>query len=200
VANLDDSTAIARAARALEAGEIVCYPTESTYGLAVDATSPVALERLVRLKGRDPRAPFGLVAGDRAAARAMASVWPDAAERLASRHWPGPLTLVLPAVEGAAPELIGPYGVGVRVSAHPIARGLAAALGRPITATSANRSAEPAAVVVDEARRAFGDRVAIYLDGGVCAGTPSTVVGVRENGELVLIRSGAVVLSGLTRA
>src|SRR5689334_22346782 len=113
---------IAEAVAALTAGEIVCFPTESTYGLAVDAASPAALARLVALKGRDPHAPISLIAGDRAAARRLARDWPEAAERLVSRYWPGPLTLVVPAAEGTPPELVGPNGVGVRVPAHPIAR------------------------------------------------------------------------------
>jgi L-threonylcarbamoyladenylate synthase len=195
-----DENRLAEAVAVLRAGGIVCCPTESTYGLAVDASSAEALARLVALKGRDARSPFGLIAGDRAQARAVARIWPEAAERLASRIWPGPLTLVVPPAEGVAPELIGPHGVGVRVPGHPLARAVAAALGGPITATSANRSGQPAAVVVDEARAVFGDRVDLYLDGGVCAGTPSTVVAVAEDGGLILIRAGAVVLPELPRA
>jgi L-threonylcarbamoyladenylate synthase len=195
-----DPAQLDAAVAALAAGAIVCYPTESTYGLGVDAASPAALARLVALKGRDPRSPFGLIAGDRAQARSVARAWPEAAERLAARDWPGALTLVVPAIEGLAPELIGAYGVGVRVSPHPIAQALAAGLGRPITATSANRSGEPAAVVVAEARARFGERVAVYLDGGVCAGTPSTVVAVDQDGNLTLVRAGALALPELRRA
>jgi L-threonylcarbamoyladenylate synthase len=186
-----------RAAAALTAGELVCFPTESTYGLAADIASPVALARLVALKGRDARAPIALIAADLDQARSIAAAWPPAASDLAARHWPGPLTLVVPAAAGLPAALVGPAGVGVRVPASPAARRLAALVGRPITATSANRSGAAAAETVDDARAALGDAVAVYLDGGRCAETPSTVVAVALDGSLRLIRAGAVALPGL---
>jgi L-threonylcarbamoyladenylate synthase len=103
---------------------------------------------------------------------------------------------VVPAREGLAPEIVSAGGVGVRVSSHPVAGALARALGAPITATSANRSGQPPARTVADARSAFGDAVACYLDGGLCAGTPSTVVAVDERGQLRLLRAGAIDLDG----
>jgi len=181
---------------ALARGEVVCLPTESSYGLAVDVRSAQALARVTALKGGRPAdSPFPLIAGAADIARALARVWPDAAERLAARHWPGPLTLVVPARPELAPEVVGPDGgVGVRVSSHPVASALARGFGAAITATSANRSGQPPAATVAEARAVFGDGVACYLDGGVCAGTPSTVVIVGEDGGLRLVRPGAIAL------
>ena len=188
---------LSEAASALAAGEVVCIPTESTYGLAADIRSAPALRRLAVLKQSRPAdAPYPLIAPDLAAARALARVWPDAAEQLARRHWPGALTLVVPARAGLPPDLIGPGGgVGVRVSSHPLAAALARTLGAPITATSANRSATPPATTADEARAVFGGEIACYLDGGVCDGVPSTVVAIDEAGALRVIRAGAVALS-----
>lgn len=176
--------------------EVVCVPTESSYGLAVDARSAAALDRLTRLKGGRPAdSPFPLIVAEPADARELAKVWPEAADRLAALYWPGPLTLVVPARADLPPEVVGPGGgVGVRVSSHPVASALAAARGGPITATSANRSGQPPASTVDQARAAFGDQIAWYLDGGVCAGVPSTVVEVDERGRLRLLRPGAVAL------
>jgi len=185
---------VEEAARALAAGLVVCLPTESTYGLAADIRSAGALARIAALKQARPvDAPYPLIAPDLAAARALARAWPPAADQLAARYWPGPLTLVVPARADLPPELVGPGGgVGVRVSSHPIAAALARALGACITATSANRSGEPPATTVDTARASFGDRIACYLDGGTCDGTPSTVVAVGEDGALRVIRRGAV--------
>lgn len=193
---MSDADPVREALAALLRGEVVCLPTESSYGLAVDARAAEALERLARLKGGRPAdSPFPLVVADVEAARELAAVWPDAAERLAVRHWPGPLTLVVPARADLAPELIGPGGgVGVRVSSHAVARALAASLGGAITATSANRSGQPPASTVEQARAVFGDEVACYVDGGVCAGTPSTVVAVDERGSLRLLRPGPIVV------
>ena len=190
------SSDIELAAAALARGEVVCLPTESSYGLAADLRSPQGLARITAMKGGRPvDSPFPLIAGDAATARGLARVWPDAAERLAARHWPGPLTLVVPAREGLPPEVVGPDGgVGVRVSNHPLAAALARALGEPITATSANRSGQPPATTAAAARAALGGEVAVYLDGGVCAGTPSTVVAVDQAGRLRIIRPGAIAL------
>jgi L-threonylcarbamoyladenylate synthase len=186
---------IREAVAALLAGEVVCVPTESSYGLAADSRSAVALARVTALKGGRPAdSPFPLIAGAIEDARALARVWPAAAERLAGQHWPGPLTLVVPARDGLPAELVSAGGVGVRVSSHPVAGALARALGAPITATSANRSGQPPARTVDEARSAFGDELGCYLDAGPCAGTASTVVAVDERGRLRLLRAGAIEL------
>jgi len=185
--------ALAAAVAALAAGQLVCFPTETTYGLAADPRQPAALARLVALKGRDPRAPFALIAADAAQAAGLARVFPAAAAALAGRHWPGPLTLVLPARPGLAAELVGPDGgVGVRVSSHPLARALAAGLGAPITATSANPSGAAPALDVAEARAYFGDRVAVYLDGGRLAPGASTVVEVDDQDRVRVLRAGPV--------
>jgi L-threonylcarbamoyladenylate synthase len=190
------SGAVRGALAALLRGEVVCLPTESSYGLAADARSAAALARITALKGGRPAdSPFPLVVADADAARDLAAVWPDAAERLARRHWPGPLTLVVPARPELAPEVVGPGGgVGVRVSSHPLARALAAALGGAITATSANRSGQPPASTVEQARAVFGDDIAFYLDGGDCTGTPSTVVAIDEGGSLRVVRPGPIVV------
>jgi L-threonylcarbamoyladenylate synthase len=187
---------LAAALAALERGQVVCIPTESTYGLAADSRSAAALARVTALKGGRPAdSPFPLIARDRVAARALAAVWPLSAEALAVRHWPGPLTLVVPARPGLAAELVGPGGgVGVRVTGHLLARALARALGAPITATSANRSGQPPATSVAEAQAAFGGEIACYLDGGTCAGTASTVVAVEASGRLRLVRAGAIAI------
>jgi L-threonylcarbamoyladenylate synthase len=182
------------AARALAAGLVVCVPTESTYGLAADIRSPAALAHLAALKQARPSdSPYPLIAPDLDAARSLARTWPAAAGDLAARHWPGPLTIVVPARADLPPEVVGPGGgVGVRVSSHPIAAALARALGACITATSANRSGAAPATTLAAARAAFGADVACYLDGGTCDGTPSTVVAALGDGTLRVIRRGAV--------
>jgi L-threonylcarbamoyladenylate synthase len=190
----DQHGAMSAALAALAAGEVVCLPTESSYGLAADLRSAAALARITLLKGgRSPDSPFPLIAPAIEQARALAHTWPDAAERLARRHWPGPLTIVVPARPGLPPEVVGPGGgVGVRVSSHALAGELARRVGAAITATSANRSGQPPATTVAEARAVFGDEIACYLDGGACTGTPSTVVAVGADGALRLLRRGPI--------
>lgn len=187
------------AARVVRAGGIVCFPTETMYGLAVDIRDSTALGRLVAVKGRDPNAPFGLIVRDSDSAKTLAAVWPEAADRLARAHWPGPLTLVVPAADHLPPELVGPGGgVGMRVSSHPWAAALASAVGGVITATSANRSGSPAALDADQARAYFGDQVDLYIDLGPAASdVPSTVVEIDRAGALIVRRAGAILIQPL---
>ena len=194
------SEAIAAAARALADGGVVCVPTETTYGLAADIESESGLARLLELKGRDPaKSPIALMAAHADQARALAETWPPLAARLADEHWPGPLTLVVPARHGLASCLVGPGGgVGVRVPGHHWPRALAGALGRPITATSANPHGEPAAATCAAAQAYFGDGVSVYLDAGTTrAGHASTIVAIDRDGQARLLRQGVLSLPEL---
>lgn len=183
---------LADALDALRAGELIVYPTETFYGLGADPFSPAALDRLFALKGRDPKKPIALIAADSRMALEIAESVPNTARRLADAFWPGPLTLVLPPRDGIPRALVGPHGVGVRVSPHPVARALSAELKRPITATSANLSGHPPALTLAEARAAFGDKVKVYLEGGKLGGShPSSVVVCDADGIRVL-REGAI--------
>jgi L-threonylcarbamoyladenylate synthase len=187
IARLDDAVA------ALRAGELVVYPTETFYGIAVDPHSQVALDKLFAIKGRDPNKPIALIAADSEMAFAIASEVPDVARKLAVAFWPGPLTIVIPARSDFAPQLVGPDGgIGVRVSPHPIARALSEHLGHSITATSANRSGDPPAVTLSAARKSLKDKVKVFLEGGTLDGAaPSTVVTCTANGFRI-IRAGAI--------
>lgn len=187
------SAELKHALDALRRGELVIYPTETFYGIAADAESPAALERIFAVKGREPDKPIALIAADSASAFTIAREVPPNARRLAAAFWPGPLTLVLPARQRLHPALLGPDGgVGVRVSSHPIATAIAAGLGRPITATSANLSGDPPPVTLDNMRAAFGDKVSVYLDGGtLTGGAPSTVVAADAH-AFRIIRAGAI--------
>lgn len=178
---------------ALRAGELVVYPTETLYGIAADPFSKSALSRLFEVKGREAAKTVALIAADAVSALSLSREVSPVARRLADSFWPGPLTLVLPARTDIAPELVGPGGgVGVRVSPHPIAHALASGLGRPITATSANRAGKPPARTLAEARKALGDKVKVFLEGGTLgASAPSTVVEVKDS-EWRIIREGAV--------
>ncbi len=178
----------------IQAGGIVCFPTEATYGLAVDIANHEALARLAALKGRDAQAPFALIVPDIVSARSVARTWPEAADRLAKQYWPGPLTIVAPAAVGTSRYLVGPTGgVGMRVSSHPIANQLAQCVG-PITATSANPSGQPPANTIKIAKDYFGDAVDLYLDAGVADAQYSTIVEAREDDTVAILRQGAIVL------
>ncbi|MBI2835991.1 MAG: threonylcarbamoyl-AMP synthase [Acidobacteria bacterium] len=188
-----EQPALERAARAIASGAVVAYPTDTLYGLAVDPRSAEAIHRLFRLKGRDPKLPIPLIASGTEQVETFAGTLGPVARVLASRCWPGPLTLVVAASPRIIPEIqAGTCTVAIRVPAHAVARGLAKMVGHPITATSANRSAEPAASSADEVDETLGSAVDLILDAGATrGGLPSTIVDVTGDGAR-LVRAGAV--------
>jgi L-threonylcarbamoyladenylate synthase len=183
---------IARAAQCLRAGGAVVYPTETLYGLGVDAFNVEALERLLRLKVREAGKPVAVLVDDRRMLDTIVAKVSNQAEKLIERFWPGPLTLVFSARPEVPIGLTGGSGtIGARVSGHPTAHELTRALGRPLTAPSANPAGLKPPVRVEEARAYFDDAVDLYLDDGALPGEPpSTVIDVRDG--LRLLRAGAI--------
>lgn len=188
--------ALAHACSVLRAGGAVAFPTETYYGLAVDPFNPAALSRLFALKGRSPDKPVLLIIENLSQLSGLVAEIPPPFTILMEKFWPGPLTLVFP---GAAslPELLTGYGgtIGVRVSSHPLARRLVRGFGRPITATSANFSGQPAGVVASEVLAQLGHEVDVVLDGGYTpGGQGSTLLGYQE-GKVCLLRAGVIPFS-----
>ncbi len=186
------AAAVADAAAVLEAGGVVAFPTETFYGLGVAALDAAAVRRLFTLKGRPESRPILVLVDDPARIERFALLTTPARELIA-RHWPGALTLVLPARPAVPSELTGGTGtIGVRQPAHPVARALAAALAAPITAPSANLTGETPPTSVAEVLQVFDGRIELVLDGGPTpGGLPSTVVDVTVDPPRVL-RAGAV--------
>ena len=186
---MSHDSVVAAAAEAIEAGELVVYPTETVYGLAGDATDPDAIERVFEAKGRARDKPVSMAVPD--VGTALAYTCPTEREEQFMREFlPGPVTVVvdrwemLPdALTGGAPK------VGIRIPDHPVALALLDAAGA-VTATSANISGNPSATTVAELD-GIAERAAVVLDAGETdGGTGSTVVDV-EAGDI--IRRGAEV-------
>ena len=188
-----DPDVVRRAARLLADGGVVAYPTDTLYGLAVDPRRADAVERLFRAKGRPAAMAVPLIAADMGQIARDAGRFTPLARALAGRFWPGPLTLVVAASAALNPRLLGGgTTVAVRVPDHAVARALAAALGHPVTATSANRSGAPPATTAAAAAEAVGRHLACALDAGPAEGTtPSTIVDARGPAPM-LLRPGAV--------
>src|SRR3982751_1186396 len=156
------------AVAALRRGEIVAYPTETFYGLGVDALDELALARLRALKGRDGKAISVLVDGPAMLSSLCDSI-PPLAATLMQRHWPGALTIALPARRNLPAALVDAGCVAVRQSSHPTAQALVSRLGRPLTTTSANRAGEPPATTDEAVEEIFGGRCRV-VHGGAPAG------------------------------
>ena len=190
---------IEQAARALRAGQLVAFPTETVYGLGAVATHDRAVAAIFAAKGRPRFNPLIVHVSDAEAARAVVR-WNEVAERLAVRFWPGPLTLVLPRAEGCPLSLLVSAGgdtVGLRAPAHPVARSLLAATVLPVAAPSANPAGKISPTTADHVEASLGDRIEIIIDGGPCPiGLESTVVDV-TSAPPRLLRPGAVTRAAL---
>jgi L-threonylcarbamoyladenylate synthase len=177
----------------LVAARLLALPTETFYGLAAHPFQEEALVRLFTLKGRTEDKPVLLLVSDVDMVSAVARDIPPQARDLMRAFWPGPLTLILPARPELSPRLTGNTdGVGLRQPRQEVTCRLIAALGFPVTGTSANRAGWPAFTRAEEVESEFGGELALVLDAGPCpGGLPSTIVAVNVNPPR-LIRAGAV--------
>jgi L-threonylcarbamoyladenylate synthase len=189
---------VAYAAALIRAGKLVAFPTETVYGLGANALDAAAVERIFAAKGRPKTSPLIVHVDSIEMARGLAAAWPAAAETLARRYWPGPLTLVLPK-RAEVPDIVtaGLPTVGLRMPAHPLALELIRAAGVPIAAPSANRFTELSPTAASHVPEALADYV---LDGGPArVGIESTVVSLvgAPAGEAMLLRPGVIPLPDL---
>jgi len=188
--------AVAAAARVLADGGLVAFPTETVYGLGADATNAAAIAHLYQAKGRPAFNPLIAHVSDLGAARKIGR-FDAAALQLAEAFWPGPLTLVLPKSADCAVADLATAGldtVAIRIPAHPVARDILRAFGRPVVAPSANLSGHVSPTIAAHVLNDLGGRIDLIVDGGaVSVGVESTIVGIFD--QPILLRPG-----GLPRA
>ena len=196
---------IPQAVAHIRRGGLLGYPTETVYGLGGGVT-PEAVAALARLKGRPEGKPFLVLVSSLEMAEGLGLQFNPAAQAMARAFWPGALTLALPGGGGRVPDqLRGPEGgVAVRHTGHPDVARLIAALGEPLTSTSANRPGTPTAPGADRLAEAFADAERsgqlLVLHGGVLGNVPpSTLVDCTESVPR-LIREGAIPRTELRRA
>ena len=189
---LDDAVA------ALAAGEPVVIPTDTVYGIAVVAQDPAAAARLFEIKQRPSDAALPVLVADAEQAFSLCGDVPDLARRLADRHWPGGLTLVLPRRPGLHLDLGGADDgtIGVRVPDHQVPVELARRVG-PLAATSANLHGRPTPATAEGVVEQLGGAVRTVVDGGPCEGAPSTVVAISAAGDLTVLREGRIPATAL---
>ncbi len=201
----DVAATLGPAAAHLRAGGLLAYPTETVYGLGSRAREG-EVRALAELKGRRADKPFLLLVSSREMAEAYGLAFNASAAALARAFWPGPLTLVLPGGGGRLPDTLrGPEGgIAVRWTSHPHVARLVAALGEPLTSTSANRPGGPTAPGPDAIVREFTVAVAagrlLVLDGGVLGNRPPSTVIDCTTSTPRIVRAGALPVAELRRA
>ncbi|PAY20413.1 threonylcarbamoyl-AMP synthase [Rhodopirellula sp. SM50] len=199
------NASIAEAASLLADGQLVGVPTETVYGLAADATNPVAVRKIFQAKGRPANNPLIIHVDSPESARRWVHVdhppWLADQWQRAAAFWPGPLTVVVPRSADVVDEVTaGAPTVAVRVPSHPVMRSLLAACEFPIAAPSANPSNYVSPTCAEHVRQGLGDKVAMILDGGECeCGLESTIIRLRSDG-VELLRPGGISVEQLQDA
>jgi L-threonylcarbamoyladenylate synthase len=189
--------AVSRAARVIGAGGLVCFPTDTVYGIAAGIFSEQAVERLRRLKTRGAGEPFVVLVDGAGWVSELAGRINLAHRRLMAEHWPGPVTILFDASTRLPAFVTGGVGtVALRVPNDTLTQCLLAACGIPLAAPSANVRGMPPAVSPAEVLAAFDGRIDLLLDGGeIEDAAPSTIIAV-DSGRVVVLREGRVAVAG----
>ncbi|MBK0422560.1 threonylcarbamoyl-AMP synthase [Leucobacter sp. CSA2] len=186
------------ARRAIGQGKLVVLPTDTVYGVAADAFTPAAVQRLLDAKGRGRQSPPPVLIPNTGTLAALAAEVPSPLSALAEKFWPGALTIITTANPGLSWDLGDTGGtVALRIPNHPIALELLRETG-PLAVSSANLTGKPAAGTAAEAREMLGDSVDVYLEVGAIDGdgVASTIIDAtrltEEGGVLRILREGGV--------
>ena len=190
---------IPHACEVLQRGGLVAFPTDTVYGVGAPAFNGKAVESIYAAKDRAAEKAIPILIGDSNDLEKVGMDIPDAARQLASRFWPGPLTLLVPKRLDLPEAVSATSTVGVRVPDHEVARALLRRAG-PLAVTSANISGAQSPVTAQEVYRQLGGRIPLILDGGKTpGGVPSTLVDCTTS-ELKILREGPVSLEELRSA
>jgi L-threonylcarbamoyladenylate synthase len=187
-------------AKVLKEEGMIAYPTDTFYGLGASCFSEKAIQRIYRLKKREPSKPISIIISDTNMAREIAKDIPSLFWKMADEFWPGPLTIILNASSKLPKNLLGPGdSIGIRQPAPSWMRELVERTAFPITATSANISGEKSITDPEIIRDSFYGLVDLIVDGGESRGIlPSTVIDLTST-KPAIIREGAVARSTLRK-
>ena len=193
ILRLEEPRALERTIGALRHGGLAAFPTDTVYGIGASLEFPAALDRIYESKLRDRGKILPVLLASPADLLGVTTQVDQDLMRLASRYWPGPLTVAMPARPGLPTQVVASDGtVGVRVPDHSVALVLAKHCGGALAVTSANISGQPPVRRADELPPDLVGRLDLVLDGGIArGGQPSTVIG-REGDTITIIRPGAI--------
>lgn len=184
---------IDRAVAILRAGGLVAFPTETVYGLGADAANADAVRKVFAAKGRPHDHPLIVHIASTAQLTDWARDVPCAAQTLAKKFWPGPLTLILKRASHVSDLVTGGQDtVALRVPSHPLAQALLQAFGGGMVGPSANRYGRVSSTTAEHVRQELGDAVDCVLDGGACeVGIESAIIDL-SGAKPTLLRPGSI--------
>jgi L-threonylcarbamoyladenylate synthase len=182
-----------RAAEIVSGGGVIAYPTETFYGLGVDSTNEKAIRKIYVIKGRNFNNPISVIIDKEDKLLELTEEVPESARKLMKAFWPGALTIVFKASGKVSALLTAGTGkIGIRLSSHAGARSIAQKLGRPLTATSANKSGTQECTTALEVASQIGDKIDVIVDlGKTPGGKGSTIIDVTSDPPQVL-REGTI--------
>jgi L-threonylcarbamoyladenylate synthase len=191
----------------LRAGGVIGFPTDTAYGLGADPFQESAIRRIFEIKGRPESKPVLVLVDSMTMLSRIAdcSSVSGITELLARRFWPGPLTLILPVLSSDSENVsrlvtAGTGTIGVRWPLAPFATRLVRAFGRPITATSANKSGQPSTASADEVRSQLGMDLEMLIDGGVLANPQGSTMLDLTQRQPTIVREGPISRKALEEA
>jgi len=192
-ADRSEEDVIKSAAAIISRGGVIAYPTETIYGLGADATNEQAVRRIFEIKGRNSNNPVSLIIGRYQDVYPLVRALKAPGVKLMDAFWPGPLTIVFEAASGISPLLTANTGkIGIRLSGHDTARRIARAVGKPLTATSANLSGRPECATADQVIAQLGDRLDAIVDLGNTNATAGSTVIDATTEQPVILRTGGI--------
>jgi len=174
----------------LKKGGVIAFPTDTVYGLGADAFNATAVERIYEIKKRPRHQQLPLLIADIKQLTTLANPIPEIAWFLASRFWPGGLTLVLPKTDSLPVYLASGPTIAVRVPNHPVCLALIQHLGNPIIGTSANISGQPSVLTAEEVGQQLGGKIDFIINGGECPGGKESTVVDATHEPPVILRQG----------
>lgn len=179
---------IERAVSFLEAGKVIAFPTDTVYGIAVDAFNDLAVQKIFDIKGRDANKPLQILVAQKEDLKSIIRSYTEVLNVLISEFWPGPLTIVVPAKDDFPRRVrCGLDNIGIRMPSNPIAMKIIKAFGSPLAASSANISGMPDPKDAEDVIKNLGDRIDLIIDGGrTTANIPSTVLDVSTDPPVIL--------------
>jgi L-threonylcarbamoyladenylate synthase len=187
------TSVLVEAADILRKGGIIAYPTETFYGLGVDAFNEVAIRKLYQIKGRDFNKPISILIKDQKMLKQVVNPIPPIGERLIKEFWPGPLTLIFKGRKQLPSCLTGGTGkVGVRISSQPTAQRILEIFELPITATSANVSGGKSPIMAQEILGISPNGIDLILDGGKLPGQRGSTIVDLTFSPPKIIREGEI--------